>query len=214
MAIIDFPPIENADSEGVLASGGDLDVESLILAYSRGIFPWPHCAEYPLLWFSPDPRGVIYTKDFHISKSLKKIISKNIFEVKYNTNFREVVKECALAKNRAEGQGTWITTDIIDAYENLFKIGHAYSVETYLKDQLVGGMYGVKFGKFISGESMFYKESNASKVALANLMLKLEKDDIKLLDTQMLTSVVESMGGIEIPRNQFITELENLFDIA
>jgi leucyl/phenylalanyl-tRNA--protein transferase len=142
MAIADFPPVEHADEHGLLALGGDLDLESLLLAYTRGIFPWPISEEYPLAWFSPDPRGILAFDKLHLSKSLRKFLKKNPYEIRFNTNFEGVIMNCAKV-SRAENQGTWITEDIINSYINLHKKGFAYSVETYLDNVLVGGVYGV-----------------------------------------------------------------------
>ncbi|MBC7714426.1 MAG: leucyl/phenylalanyl-tRNA--protein transferase [Rhizobacter sp.] len=207
MAIADFPPVESADEHGLLALGGDLEVDSLLLAYSRGIFPWPISEEYPLAWFSPNPRGILAFEKLHISKSLKKFLKANPFEIKFNTNFEQVIMNCAMVA-RADNQGTWITQEIIDSYVRLHKEGYAYSVETYLDGNLVGGVYGVCINRFYSGESMFHKADNASKVALIALLYSLNQQNIGWLDTQMVTPVVESLGGIEIPRETYLKMLE------
>ena len=207
MAITDFPSVDQADEHGLLALGGDLELESLLLAYSRGIFPWPISDEYPLAWFSPDPRGILIFDKLHLSKSLKKFLKKNPYEIRFNTNFEAVIMNCAQIA-RVENQGTWITNDIINGYMNLHKNGFAYSVETYLEDELVGGVYGVCINRFYSGESMFHKADNASKVALIALLYQLKQKDIGWLDTQMVTPVVESLGGVEIPRETFLKMLE------
>lgn len=207
MPIADFPPVEHADEHGLLALGGDLSLESLLLAYTRGIFPWPISEEYPLAWFSPDPRGILAFDKLHLSKSLRKFLKKNPYEVRFNTNFEEVILNCAKVP-RAENQGTWITEDIIESYINLHKNGFAYSVETYLDNVLVGGVYGVCINRFYSGESMFHKADNASKVALIALLYQLKQKDIGWLDTQMVTPVVESLGGVEIPRETYLKMLD------
>jgi leucyl/phenylalanyl-tRNA--protein transferase len=211
MAIVEFPPLEATDEQGLLAVGGDLEISSLLLAYSQGIFPWPISVMDPLAWFSPDPRGILEYQDLHISKSMQKLINKNIYEVRFNTNFPEVITNCALAKNRKDELGTWITEKIVDSYIDFHYAGHAYSVETYLKgtDKLVGGMYGVYVNGSISGESMFYKENNASKMALIALMQHLHKNGIDWLDTQMVTPVVKALGGKEVPRDEFLKKLKN-----
>lgn len=203
-----FPSVENADENGLLALGGDLSIPMLIDAYSQGIFPWPLSERFPIAWFSPDPRGVLCFKDLHISRSLQKIIKQQKFETKFNNDFESVIKKCATSKNRSEGEGTWITKQMIDAYIELFKAGYAFSTETYLNDQLVGGMYGVCLNGIVSGESMFYLEPNASKVALVHLMNKLHSIGIEWIDTQMITPVVESLGGKEIARAEFIAKLQ------
>ena len=206
MAILDFPPVEQADEHGLLALGGDLDLESLLLAYTRGIFPWPISKEYPLAWFSPDPRGILAFDKLHLSKSLRKFLKKNPYEIRFNTDFKGVIMNCANVP-RAENQGTWITDEIINSYINLHKKGFAYSVETYLDNELVGGVYGVCINRFYSGESMFHKADNASKVALIALLYQLKQKDIGWLDTQMVTPVVESLGGVDIPRETYLKML-------
>lgn len=206
MAIADFPPVEQADEHGLLALGGDLELESLLLAYTRGIFPWPISDEYPLAWFSPDPRGILAFDKLHISKSLRKFLKKNPYEIRFNTNFDAVIMNCAKVP-RSDNQGTWITEDIINSYINLHKQGFAYSVETYLDNVLVGGVYGVCINRFYSGESMFHTADNASKVALIALLYQLKQKDIGWLDTQMVTPVVESLGGVEIDREIYLKML-------
>ncbi len=207
MAIAGFPPVESADEHGLLALGGDLEVESLLLAYSQGIFPWPISKEYPLAWFSPDPRGILAFEKLHLSKSLKKFLKNNPYEVRFNTNFEAVIMNCALVK-RSDNQGTWITDEIINGYIELYKRGFAYSVETYEDDHLVGGVYGVCINRFYSGESMFHKADNASKVALISLLYQLHQKGIGWMDTQMVTPVVESLGGVEIPRETYLKMLK------
>jgi leucyl/phenylalanyl-tRNA---protein transferase len=207
MAILEFPPIDSADEHGLLALGGDLDIDSLLLAYSQGIFPWPISEEYPLAWFSPDPRGILAFDRLHLSTSFKKFLKKNPYEVRFNTDFKSVITKCSEVK-RPDNAGTWITEDIIEAYINLHHEGYAYSVETYLEDRLVGGVYGVCINRFYSGESMFHLEDNASKVALVSLLYKLKQQDIGWIDTQMVTPVVESLGGVGIPRETYLKMLE------
>ena len=207
MAIEAFPPIESADEHGLLALGGDLEPESLILAYTNGIFPWPINDEYPLAWFSPDPRGILYTEELHIATSLKKFLRKNPFQVTFNQQFEAVIKNCALQKRQGQ-ESTWITDELMEAYIQFHKLGFAYSVEVLNQDQkLVGGLYGVNINKYFSGESMFHLEDNASKVALIALVSKLRDFEIPYLDTQMVTPVIKSMGGTEIPRELFLKYL-------
>lgn len=220
MAIVDFPPVESADESGLVAVGGDLEIPSLVLAYRRGIFPWPISRDYPLAWFSPDPRGILEIKDLNISSSLKKAIKKDLFDVKFNLKFIDVIEACASLENRKHETDTWITPDIIQGYINFHNSGHAYSVEAYNKDtgELAGGLYGVMVGGHVSGESMFYKETNASKIALVTLLKRLEEFGIEFLDTQMVTPVVEALGGKEIPRNEFLKKIEfeknaNFFEV-
>ncbi len=207
MAIIEFPPLSQADESGLLAIGGDLEIESLVLAYSEGIFPWPIKEEFPLTWFSPDPRGVIPLDNLHIPRSLKKFMSKCPYEIRYNTRFEEVINECSKVPRKNQ-ESTWITSELKQAYINLFHHKLAYSVEAYSNNKLVGGVYGVCIGEIFSGESMFHKETNASKVCLLNLIEKIKPKGIKLLDTQMVTPVIQSLGGVEIPRNVFVKEIK------
>lgn len=207
MAIVEFPPVESADEHGLIAVGGDLEIDSLLLAYSQGIFPWPISEEYPLAWFSPDPRGILAFDHLHLSKSFRKFLKKNPYEVKFNTNFEAVIMNCARIK-RNDQSTTWITPKIINSYIELHKQGYAYSIETYRDNLLVGGVYGVCINRFYSGESMFHLEDNASKVALVSLMYMLKQREIGWLDTQMVTSVVESLGGQEIPRSTFLKMLD------
>jgi len=209
VAIIEFPSPESADENGIVATGGDLELPSLLLAYSQGIFPWPISEDFPLAWFSPDPRGVLHFKDLHISRSTQKIINRNTFEIRFNSNFESVIKECASSNNRKEGNQTWITDDIIHAYLELHRHGYAYSVEAYANQRLVGGLYGVQIGRFVSGESMFYLENNASKIALISLIHHLKSQGITWLDTQMVTPIVSSLGGVEIPRKEFLRLLKS-----
>jgi leucyl/phenylalanyl-tRNA--protein transferase len=208
LAIISFPPVGKANSDGLLAVGGDLEIPSLILAYSEGIFPWPISSHYPLAWFCPDPRGLLKYKDLNLSKSLKKLLRQKKYTLKFNTQFELVIQSCSNVENRKGQTGTWITKEIIKAYIDLYYAEHAFSAEIYNReDQLVGGLYGVHINNFVSGESMFFKESNASKVALVMLMEHLNCHGISFLDTQMLTPVIENLGGKEIPRSEFMSFL-------
>lgn len=213
MPIFSFPPVEGSDPEGPLAIGGDFSPESLTLAYSQGIFPWPISKEYPLAWFSPDPRGIISFDDLHISRSLKKTLKQDKFRVSFNQRFEEVIKNCQKIK-RIGQKDTWITEEIITGYLELFKRGLAYSIEVYnQRDKLVGGIYGVSMGHYYSGESMFHKETDASKVALVSLIKILQKKGVTWLDTQMVTSVVKNLGGKEVPRSEFIKRVKKDFYI-
>lgn len=204
-----FPPIEDATEDGLVAVGGDLEVDSLVTAYQQGIFPWPISVELPLAWFSPDPRGVIFLDEIHLPKSFEKFLKKNPFRVTYNQRMKEVILECARVPRKNQ-PGTWITPDIIKGYEKLHHEGLAYSVEVWNEDTLVGGVYGVTMGEFCSGESMFMKEDNASKVGLWTLLQYLKAKGLRFLDTQMVTSVVEQFGGKYIDREEFLDMLEEL----
>ena len=201
-----FPDLTDATEDGVIAFGGSLSFDLLLSAYVQGIFPWPINEEDPMLWFAPDPRGVIDFSEFHIPRSLAKEIKRDKFEVKFNNNFIEVINLCA-AVPRSDHTGTWITDEIISAYTDLHQKGLAYSVETYLDNELVGGIYGVRIKKFVSGESMFFLEPNASKIALVFLIKSLLSEGITWLDTQMISPIVESLGGKEISRNEFMKRL-------
>lgn len=208
MVIKSFPPVDQADEYGLLAVGGDLEVPSLKLAYSSGIFPWPVSRFTPLTWFSPDPRGLLFLDNYKPSRSFLKFLKKCAWEVTFNTRFSEVITECAISKNRKDAQGTWITNKMIQAYIDLHQAGHAYSVEVLDRGDLIGGMYGVHLGKFICGESMFYLQTNASKVAIHVLIEFLKASQVTWLDTQMVTPVIESLGGEELPREDFIELLQ------
>ncbi|HAZ14288.1 MAG: leucyl/phenylalanyl-tRNA--protein transferase [Bdellovibrionales bacterium GWA2_49_15] len=207
MAIAAFPPISQADEHGLLALGGDLQVPSLLLAYTQGIFPWPIDPEMPMAWFSPDPRGIVDFSKVHLSRSLIKAWKKTPFRVTFNQEFTKVIHSCAQVHSSEGAKATWITEEIIDAYIDLYEAGHAFSVETWLGKELVGGLYGVSIGHYISGESMFYLRPNASKVAIAVLAASLLPQKIMWLDTQMITPVTKAMGGEYIPRKEFKKKL-------
>jgi len=203
-----FPPVEEADTDGLLAVGGDLELDTLLTAYSQGIFPWPISLDFPLAWFSPDPRGVLDVETFHIPTSFKKWLKKTRFKVTFSTCFETVILRCAQAERKNQ-PGTWITSDIIQGYKKLFEAGHAYSVEVWDdSNELVGGLYGVCFGGYLSGESMFSSKTGASKLALLKLVELIKENDLKWFDTQMVTPVVELFGGFYLPREEFITRLE------
>lgn len=215
MAILAFPPIESADENGLLALGGDLEVESLLMAYNLGIFPWPINERYPLAWFSPDPRGILDFNNLHLSRSLKKSIKKKDWVVTFNQDFKQIIQQCSDTTNRSkkEAQGTWITKEIIDAYIKFHQAGYAYSVEVRIDNNIVGGLYGVQLGNAFSGESMFHTETDASKIAIITLMHLLNKHGVHWLDTQMVTSVIGDLGGIEISRDDFINNLNQFKNI-
>lgn len=206
---VKFPSVEEAAEDGLLAIGGDLKVETLIEAYTHGIFPWPVQPDYPMTWFSPNPRGIIDFKDFKIGKSLSKFIKKSPYTVKFNSDFQTIIENCSLTVRKHE-VGTWIYKSILEAYTELYNKNLAYCVGVYEDDQLVGGLYGVCIGEIISGESMFHTKTNASKIALVSLIQKLQSNGIKFIDTQMVTKVIESFGGKSIPREDFILKLNQL----
>ncbi|MXO03742.1 leucyl/phenylalanyl-tRNA--protein transferase [Flavobacterium sp. HBTb2-11-1] len=204
-----FPPVTEADEEGILAIGGDLSPERLLLAYKSGIFPWFNEGE-PILWWAPDPRMVLFFDELAISKSMRKILNKKIFKVTYNKNFKEVILNCQQIKR--EGQdGTWISDEMIEAYCKLNEEGVAKSVEVWQDDVLVGGLYGIDLGKgnVFCGESMFSKVSNASKTAFIALALYLKKENYKLLDCQVYNPHLESLGCREIDREEFMSILKS-----
>lgn len=209
----DFPPIESAlrEPNGLLAAGGDLSVARLLTAYSRGIFPWFEDGQ-PVLWWSPDPRMVLRPGEMHISASMRKLLNRNLYEVTMDTAFREVVHNCAFPRRKASG--TWITTEMQRAYARLHDAGFAHSVEVWFADKLVGGMYGVSLGSVFFGESMFSSMSNTSKLALAYLTKQLHLWNFKLLDCQVSSAHLESLGAVEISRVEFARELGKYAQIS
>ncbi len=198
-----FPPIETATEDGLIGVGGDLKVETLVAAYSQGIFPWPISSEYPLTWFSPDPRGILMVNEFHCSRSFKKFVKNTDLIVRFNCDFAAIMKACQEAV-RPTQHSTWITHPMVKAYVKLFEAGHAFCVGIYQNELLVGGLYGVKIGQYYAGESMFHQVDNASKLALYALMEKFKEHDIPWLDTQMVTEITSAMGAKEIPRSYFL----------
>jgi leucyl/phenylalanyl-tRNA--protein transferase len=201
-----FPPVSEADQEGILAIGGDLSPERLHLAYKNGIFPWFNEGD-PIIWWSPDPRMVLFLDELTVSKSMRAVLNKNIFKVTFNKNFKDVISNCQ--KIKREGQnGTWISNEMIDAYCNLHEKGVAKSVEVWQDDVLVGGLYGIDLGYVFCGESMFSKVSNASKVAFIALVESLKEKKYKLLDCQVYNPHLESLGCREIDRQEFMSILK------
>lgn len=201
-----FPPVEEASYEGVLAIGGDLSVERLLLAYNNGIFPWFNDDE-PILWWSPSERMVVNPQDYKVSKSLRNIINRNIFEVTINKDFETVISNCQTIE-RKDQDGTWITNDIIQSYTELHKLGKALSFEVWQNKALVGGLYGVDLGHVFCGESMFSKVPNASKVAFVKLIEYLKENNYKLLDCQVHNDHLEKLGAFEISREIFMRILK------
>ena len=196
-----FPPVSEANADGILAIGGDLSPERLQLAYSSGIFPWFE-EDQPIIWWSPNPRMVLFLEDLVVSKSMRNILNRNIFKVTFNQDFRAVIAHCQQVKR--DGQtGTWITNDMIEAYCKLHELGIAKSVEVWQDDQLVGGLYGVDLGHIFCGESMFAKVTDASKVAFYHLCQQAEKNDIKLIDCQVYNDHLASLGASEISREEY-----------
>lgn len=203
---LEFPDLDEADESGLLAIGGDLSVERLKLAYSKGIFPWYEDG-MPILWWSPDPRMVLFPDRMIISHSLKQSIKKQQFTVTIDTAFEKVIGNCSKTPRKGE-DGTWITREMKNAYIRLHEAGFAHSAEAWLDGELVGGLYGVALGKVFFGESMFHHVPNASKVAFYSLVEKLNKWGFEIIDAQVYTNHLESLGGEMIPRSQYIHILE------
>lgn len=200
-----FPPVHMATEEGLLAVGGDLTPGRLLLAYKMGIFPWYGEGE-PILWWSPDPRLILYPDQFYVSRSLKKVIRKEKFKTTIDQAFNRVIHACADTR-KGVGEGTWITDEMIEAYCCLNRLGYAHSVETWYENELVGGLYGISLGHCFFGESMFSKKRDASKVALFHLTQRLIQMDIGLIDCQVFSAHLLRLGAHEITRETFIALL-------
>lgn len=203
---IRFPPIEQATPEGLLAIGGDLRPERLLEAYRHGIFPW-YNDDQPILWWSPDPRAVLFPNKLHEPRSLQKRLRQNRFTVTLDTSFRTVMEQCAGPRTQYPEGGTWITEDMLDAYTRLHALGYAHSVESWQDNQLVGGLYGVAIGGAFFAESMFTKVDDASKVALVRLVRQLHTWGFRMIDCQQFSPHVARFGAEEIPRSGFIAHL-------
>lgn len=197
-----FPPVSHANSDGILALGGDLSPERLQLAYQSGIFPWFEKGQ-PIMWWSPNPRMVLFLEELIVSKSMRNILNRNIFKVTFNQNFRDVISTCQNIQRDGQN-GTWITNDMIEAYCKLHELGIAKSVEVWKDNVLVGGLYGIDLGHVFCGESMFSTVSNASKVAFIALVNQLMAANYKLLDCQVYNPHLESLGCREIDREEFM----------
>ncbi|HJW80703.1 MAG TPA: leucyl/phenylalanyl-tRNA--protein transferase [Acidiferrobacterales bacterium] len=201
-----FPPVESATPEGLLAVGGDLSSERLLAAYRHGIFPWYNPGQ-PILWWSPDPRAVLYPEKLKIARSLRKTLKRGQLRVTFDTSFREVMLACAAPREQHPGGGSWITDDMVEAYAQLHAMGYAHSIETWQENRLVGGLYGVALGGVFFGESMFARAADASKVALVALVSKLRAWGFVLIDCQIPSAHLTSLGAEEIPRSAFLAEL-------
>jgi leucyl/phenylalanyl-tRNA--protein transferase len=201
-----FPDPVLAEKDGLLAVGGDLSENRILLAYSMGIFPW-YSDDSPILWWSPDPRLVLVPGDLKVSRSLRQVIKKGIFTVTMNTAFGDVIRHCATI-NREGQQGTWLTKEMIDAYIRLHHAGYAHSVESWHDGQLAGGLYGIALGKAFFGESMFAKKSNASKVAFVTLVENLCNLDYHFIDCQVTTEHLKRLGAKEVSRKKFLGMLK------
>jgi leucyl/phenylalanyl-tRNA---protein transferase len=200
-----FPPVEEAQHDGLLAMGGDLSPQRILLAYEKGIFPWFE-GDTPL-WWSPDPRFVLFPEQLKMSKSMRKLIEQNGFQFTINNNFEGVIHLCKTTR-RNDQLGTWITDEVESAYINLHHLGYAFSAEAWQEGVLVGGLYGIKLGKVFFGESMFSTKSNASKYAFIQFVEHLKKEGIHLIDCQVYTNHLESLGANMITRNKFIELLK------
>ena len=205
-----FPDASLSEEDGLLAIEGDLSPERLLLAYSNGIFPW-FSEEEPILWWSPDPRFIVYPKDIKISHSMKQTLKKKRFRISFDTCFRDVISSCS---NIRKDTGTWITNEMIEAYCKLHELGFAHSVETFYGDKLVGGLYGISIGKCFFGESMFSTMDNSSKVAFITLSKVLAEKDFNLIDCQVHTNHLESLGGVCISRKNFLSLLKKSISIT
>jgi len=203
-----FPAVETASPEGILAFGGDLSPERLLLAYQSGIFPWFE-ADEPILWWSPNPRMVLFLDELKVSKSMRNILNRAIFKVTFNQDFRAVISNCQNVKRDGQN-GTWITNQMIEAYCKLHELGVAKSVEVWKDDKLVGGLYGIDLGHVFCGESMFSLVSNASKVAFISLVNQLKSENYQILDCQVYNEHLESLGCREINREQFVRVLNGM----
>ena len=208
-ADIKFPPVEAADENGILAVGGNLSTERLLLAYRSGIFPW-YNEDEPILWWCPDPRFVLFPNELKVSKSMQTVLNNGKFRFTINRAFERVIQQCKTAY-RKEQDGTWISPAIENAYTQLHQLGHAHSAETWLNGELVGGLYGIRIGRMFFGESMFSKVSNASKFAFINYIQQLKKEGLALVDCQVYTAHLESLGARMITRERFMELLaENI----
>ncbi len=205
---IDFPPVRLANNEGFLAFGGDLSLARLIRAYESGIFPW-YSEEYEILWWSPDPRMVLFPDEIKISKSMRSFIRKTDYTISVNKDFEQVIENCATVK-RKDADGTWLHKEMQEAYIRLYNAGRAFSVEVWNEhNELVGGLYAVKANNRVwSGESMFHKESNTSKLAFIYLAKMARENDIKIIDCQQYTKHLASLGAREISRCEFMKYFE------
>ena len=195
-----FPPPELAEPDGLLAIGGDLSVERLLLAYRSGIFPWYEGED--ILWWSPEPRFVLFPEHLRISKSMHQLIKKQAFEFTINKDFEQVIAHCKTIGRKGQ-DGTWITQEMKEAYTRLHGLGYAHSAEVWKNGELVGGLYGIRMGKLFFGESMFSKISNASKYAFINYILQLKSEGLIMVDCQVYTAHLESLGASMIPRKDF-----------
>ncbi len=198
---IAFPPVALTDRSGILAVGGDLSPERLLEAYRNGIFPW-YSEGDPILWWSPDPRFVLFPHEIHVTKSMRQVLNRGYFDITFDRSFREVILACR--EPRRDNAGTWITDEMTEAYTELHRLGYAHSVEAWQGGSLAGGLYGVSLGGCFFGESMFSRSSNSSKAALITLTMALKEIGFLLVDCQVYTEHLKSLGARHIPRDEFI----------
>ncbi|MEK7224314.1 MAG: leucyl/phenylalanyl-tRNA--protein transferase [Bacteroidota bacterium] len=202
-----FPPVHLAEPDGLLGMGGDLSSERLLLAYKKGIFPWYEGDT--VLWWCPDPRFVLFPSELKVNKDVKSLLKKEAFEFTVNKAFKEVIHQCKSVKRPGQ-QGTWITDEVEKAYCKMHELGHAHSAEVWKDGKLAGGLYGIKLGKIFFGESMFSMVSNASRYAFVKYVQQLKEEGIALIDCQVYTAYLESLGARMIDRNEFIKLLQKL----
>lgn len=207
-----FPDPHEAEADGLLAVGGDLSPQRLLNAYACGIFPWPHGDEWPLLWFSPDPRMILVPEALHVSRSLRKTLNRNTFDVRFDTAFDQLIQACA-ATARAGQQGTWITAEMIEAYQVLHTLGFAHSAEAWMDGQLVGGLYGIALGAAFFGESMFTHRTDVSKVAFVRLVQHIQAWGFHFVDCQMHTPHLSRFGAELWPRAVFLRALREALQV-
>jgi leucyl/phenylalanyl-tRNA---protein transferase len=202
-----FPPPEHAEPDGLLAVGGDLSVERLLLAYRSGIFPWFEGQEP--LWYSPDPRFVLFPEKLKISKSMKQMLKRQDLSFSIDQHFSSVIRACQQISRQGQ-DGTWITEEMLQAYQELHRLGYAHSAECLREGKLIGGLYGVRIGNFFFGESMFHHESNASKYAFINYVQQLQQEGVVMIDCQVYTEHLESLGAEHIPRKLFLELIRHI----
>lgn len=208
--VFEFPPLGLADEDGLLAVGGDLSPQQLLYAYTLGIFPWYNPNE-PILWWSPDPRFVLFPQKLKLTRNNKKLFKRHSYRVTYDNAFEQVISKCQKIPRKGQ-EGTWITDDILKAYSKLHQLGFAHSVEVWENEKLVGGLYGVSLGRSFFGESMFSEVSGASKVGFIHLVKNLELQGFELIDCQVYTPYLESFGAEMIPRDDFVSRITNSFE--
>ncbi len=197
-----FPPVDTATEEGIVAVGGNLSPGMLLSAYRQGIFPWYSPGE-PILWWSPDPRFILFPQDLHVSKSMRRVLKKDVFEIRFDTAFEEVIEACRTVPRPGQ-DGTWITDEVLEGYTRLHSLGYAHSVEAWQGDALVGGLYGIHLDRVFFGESMFSNEANASKAALVSLVDLAKSRGLSFIDCQYYTPHLESLGARNLPRKEFM----------